>query len=62
MKDEYSGDEVTIDFDGNVNEGEIPNNKLKLLEAWVEIHREDLRANWELIFSGEKVFRIDPLK
>ena len=59
---EYSGDEVTMDFDGKVIEGEIPNNKLILLEAWVEIHKEDLQANWELISSGEKVFRIDPLR
>ena len=59
---EYSGDEVVLDFEGNILEGKIPRNKLKLLEAWVEIHREDLEANWKLISNGEKVFRIDPLK
>lgn len=40
----------------------MPRNKLKILEAWIEIHREDLEANGTLISNGEKFFRIDPLK
>ncbi|MBR4473027.1 MAG: DUF4160 domain-containing protein [Oscillospiraceae bacterium] len=59
---EYSGDEIVVDFDGNVIEGSIPRNKLKILEAWIEIHKEDLEVNWKLISNGEKVFRIDPIK
>ena len=49
-------------LDGKVLEGEIPRAKMKLLDAWLEIHREELEANWKLISSGEQVFRIDPLK
>ena len=59
---EYSGDEIVIALDGTVLEGGIPKNKLKLLEAWMEIHREDLEANWKLLTNGEQFFRIDPLK
>ena len=59
---EYSGDEIVMDFEGNVLEGAIPNNKRKLLEAWLEIHKDEIEANWKLISDGEKVFRIDPLK
>jgi hypothetical protein len=59
---EYSGDEVVIALDGTVLEGEIPKNKLKLLEAWMEIHREDLEANWKLLSNGEQFFRVDPLR
>lgn len=59
---EYSGDEVVIALDGTVLEGGIPKNKLKLLEAWMEIHREDLEANWKLLSYGEQFFRIDPLR
>ncbi|WP_347474449.1 hypothetical protein [Faecalibacterium prausnitzii] len=39
-----------------------PKNKLKLLEAWVVIHHDDLEANWKLLSNGEQFFRIDPLK
>ena len=43
-------------------EGKIPANKLKLLEAWMEIHREDLIANWQLLSEGQKFFKIAPLQ
>ncbi len=59
---EYSGEEVVMALDGTVIEGSLPKNKMKLLEAWVEIHREDLEANWKLLSGGEQHFRIDPLK
>ena len=37
-------------------------NMLKLLEAWIVIHHDDLEANWKLLSNGEQFFRIDPLK
>jgi hypothetical protein len=48
--------------DGNLLEGPLPSNKEKLIKAWIEIHKEDLMANWELAASGNKIFSIDPLK
>ncbi|NLI93615.1 MAG: DUF4160 domain-containing protein [Peptococcaceae bacterium] len=59
---EYSGDEIVISLDGEILEGSIPNNKLKLLEAWMVIHYDDLEANWKLLSNGEQFFRIDPLR
>ena len=51
-----------IALDGTVLEGELPRGKMKLLEAWMEIHREELEANWTLLSNGEQFFRIEPLK
>lgn len=59
---EYAGEEIVVALDGTILEGGIPKNRLKLLEAWMEIHREDLEANWTLLSKGEQFFRIDPLK
>ena len=59
---EYSGEEIVMDFGGNTLEGQIPKNKRTLLEAWIEIHHDELEADWELISHGERVFRIDPLR
>ena len=59
---EYAEDEVVITLDGEILEGQIPRSKMKLVEAWIEIHREDLEANWKLLSQGEQFFRIDPLK
>jgi len=40
----------------------MPTNKVKLTEAWIKIHKEDLIADWELASTGQQVFKIDPLK
>ena len=52
---------VAID-DGRVLAGSLPSSKLKLVEAWIEIHREDLMVDWKLAVAGEPVFKIDPLR
>ena len=59
---EYSGEEIVFALDGTILEGAIAKNKLKLLEAWMEIHKEDLEANWKLLSDGEQFYRIEPLK
>ena len=59
---EYQENEIVIDFEGNILEGEFPKAKLKLLLAWIEIHKEDLEANWKLLSNGDGYFKIDPLK
>lgn len=59
---EYSGEEIVMGLDGSIIEGSFPKNKLKLLEAWIVIHHDDLEANWKLLSNGEQFFRIDPLK
>ena len=48
--------------EGELLAGELPKNKRKLVEAWIEIHREELIADWQLAVNGQKPFRIDPLK
>lgn len=58
----YSGHEAVISImDGSLLSGELPANKLRLVDAWIEIHRDELLANWSLAVSGEEVFRIEPL-
>ena len=59
---EYSGNEVVVALNGTILEGSIPKPKMKRLDAWMEIHREDLEANWKLLSNGEQFFRIDPLR
>lgn len=59
----YQNDEVVVEIpEGKILEGAIPANKLKLVLAWIEIHKEELMANWELAKKGEMVFKIDGLK
>jgi len=59
----YQGKSVVLSIpDGDILAGDFPNSKLKLVRAWIEIHQEDLLANWELAVNGKTVFTIDPLK
>jgi len=47
---------------GNIIEGSIKSNKRKLVEAWIEIHQEELMADWDLAINGNSIFKIEPLK
>ena len=49
-------------IDGEIAKGELPSKQSKLVGAWIEIHREELEANWELCQNGEPPFKVDPLK
>lgn len=42
--------------------GEFPKDKMRLVKAWVEIHKDELMADWKLAVAGEQVFKIDALK
>ena len=48
--------------EGNLLAGELPPKKQKLILAWIEIHSEELMADWALAIEGKELFRIDPLK
>ena len=37
-------------------------NKKKLVEAWAELHKDELLADWNLAQNGELPFSIEPLK
>lgn len=43
-------------------EGNLPGRQMKLVSAWIEIHRDELMADWKLALSGQIVFKIEPLK
>jgi hypothetical protein len=59
---DYQGQVGTFSIpDGNLLAGELPPNKQKLVVAWIEIHKEDLMADWELAVNGKTPFAIKGL-
>jgi hypothetical protein len=59
----YQDDEVIVAIsDGDILEGSIPNAKMKLLQAWIVLHKDELLADWELAVSGQQPYKIDPLR
>ncbi len=58
----YSEFEASIRIDdGEVLAGEIPRKQLRLVQAWIELHREEHMADRDLAVSGENPYAIDPL-
>jgi len=59
----FQDDEAVISIpDGQILEGQIPNNKMRLVLAWIEIHKDELMADWDLASRGENPYKIEPLK
>jgi len=59
----YQDDEVILEIpNGEVLEGKIPNSKMKLIQAWIEIHKDELMADWNLAVNGEQPYKIEPLR
>jgi len=47
---------------GNVLDGDLPAKQMKLVQAWIALHTEELMADWELASNGENPYKIDPLR
>ena len=48
--------------EANIIEGNFPKDKLKLVLAWMEIHKDELMADWQLAIEGQNVFKIEALR
>lgn len=60
---EYGNTKALISIlNATVIKGELPAKQLKLVLAWCEIHREELRANWNSAREHGKISQIEPLK
>lgn len=59
---EYQNNEAVISLSGEVLEGSLPNKKLRMVMVWMDIHAEELEANWKLLHSSGEAFKIDPLR
>jgi len=58
----YAEFEASIGIDdGEILAGQLPRKQLRLVQAWIELHRDELQADWELARSGEQPYKIDPL-
>ena len=60
---DYQGQSAVFSIpDGEILAGDFPPRKLKLVRAWIEIHQEDLLADWKLAVNGKTIFTIEPLR
>ncbi|MDD2712171.1 MAG: DUF4160 domain-containing protein [Simplicispira sp.] len=58
----YAEFEASIDIkDGDILAGILPRKQLRLVQAWIELHQDELMADWEIAVSGEPPYKIAPL-
>ena len=59
----YSGQDALIEIENAcVLKGAIPSNKLKMVLAWAELHKNELKQGWEKAKNLELPSKINPLK
>jgi len=47
---------------GEIFHGDMPKTQHRLIQAWVELHREELEKNWEILVEQKhEFFKIKPL-
>ena len=58
----YGDFKAIVIIDDGIVKGEMPQRALKMVFEWLEIHREELIADWNLAQKGDELFKIEPLK
>ena len=59
----YQGKSAVYRIDtAEMTGGYLPLRQRRLVEAWVELHRDELLANWERLQHDEPALRIAPLE
>jgi hypothetical protein len=57
----YGEHEASVDFAGEIIVGALPRRQLRLVQAWTELHADDLAADWELAVNRKPLNPISPL-
>lgn len=57
----YNEFRAIVDIKTGTIKGTLPRRALGLVYDWLDLHRDDLMANWERIENGEELKTIEPL-
>lgn len=59
----YNEFKATIQLDTlEIMQGSLPRKQLRLVQAWAELHLDELKANWQIAMNGENPYKIAPLQ
>jgi len=58
----YVDYEITVDINEGVVNGQFPKRALGHVLEWYELHRDELRHDWELAMQGKPLKKIQPLE
>lgn len=59
---EYGGRKAVFDLRGNILQGDLRSKvAVRLVRDWIDLHSEELKADWKLAKQGKPLKKIDPL-
>ena len=59
---EHQGNKALLDFQGNLVRGSLQSRTaLRLVREWIDLHCDDLQADWDLARAGRELRKIAPL-
>jgi len=58
----YGEFEITVGIDDGMIKGNFPRRALNLVLEWYQMHRDELRQNWELARGRKPLRPIKPLE
>jgi hypothetical protein len=58
----YAEHECVYDLDGNRIKGDLPKKQHRLVEAWCEIHKDELNAAWKAWNESGEIIKIEGLR
>jgi hypothetical protein len=60
---EYQGHKAVFDLNGNIMQGDLGSRTAtRLVREWIDLHVDELRADWELAQTGQEINKIAPLE
>ena len=58
----YGASRATLSITtGDILAGSLPRSQLRMVQAWIELRRLQLEADWNLLIAGQSPDRIEPL-
>ena len=58
----YNEYEMSITCDGIILDGKLPKKQEKLVLAWIEIHKDEIKAAWNVYNDNGEILKIKGLE
>ena len=58
----YSGDRMSIAANGEILAGKLPGKQQKIVEAWVALREDEIKAAWIALNENSEVIKIKGLE
>lgn len=58
----YGEYQITVDIQNGIVHGDFPKRALRHVLEWLDLHKDELLEDWNLVQAGEPANKITPLE